>query len=103
MTETEHLLVCLMEEASEVAKECAKALRFGLDDVNPNNPGGGTNRDRIVRELADLYAIVQMLRFRSVLRFAPESSSAVGEKLDKVRRMMEYARERGTLDAKAGA
>lgn len=55
MNATEHLLVCLAEECGEVAKECSKALRFGLDDqvtLNPYGPRGTegpTVREKINR------------------------------------------------------
>lgn len=38
MNQEEYLLVCLMEESSEIAQAAAKSLRFGLDDTHPNRP-----------------------------------------------------------------
>lgn len=94
MTETEHLLVCLAEEAAEVAQACDKALRFGLDDGWPERKE--SNRQEIVKELSDLYGVVRMLRNRKVI---PERDdfSTVLEKQFRVVRWMEYARSKGTI------
>lgn len=45
-------LVRVMEEASELVKECAKALRFGLGNRYPND--GPTNAEKMASEYADL-------------------------------------------------
>lgn len=60
MDRTEHLLTILAEECNEVAQRCTKALRFGLDDIEPGQPM--PNRDRIVQEFNDLYALMEMLQ-----------------------------------------
>ena len=38
MTENEHILTTLGEEGVEISKEVSKALRFGLDDIDPRDP-----------------------------------------------------------------
>lgn len=104
MNEAEHLLVCLMEEASEVQKACAKALRFGLDDTyradnELNLPEWSlTPRQELQHELNDMRGVVALLRHYDIL---PELTSADdGEKsakVQKVQRLMEYARAEGAL------
>lgn len=89
MTREEHLLVILLEECSEVTKEASKAIRFGMHEVMPGQPL--TNRDRILRELQDLYAVVEMLGLQGVDRAAIELKKA------KVEKFMRYAKECGTL------
>ena len=84
MNETEHLLVILMEECAEVAKETSKALRFGEGEVMPGQPL--TNRERILHELNDLWAIVEMLGLQQVDRDAIECKKA------KVAKFMKYAK-----------
>lgn len=61
MNITEHLLVCLAEEGSEVTKDATKSLRFGLQDRNVLDPAGPTNVERLVAELNDLLAVADML------------------------------------------
>lgn len=73
LTLEEYLLVCLMEEASEIQKACAKALRFGLDRHWAQEDK--TTRLAIEEEVADLTGIVERLQQHGTLdriRFAPE-------------------------------
>ena len=53
------ILVCEMEELSEVQKELAKCLRFGMH--NFYGPYGSTNWERVVFEFADCAAILLIL------------------------------------------
>jgi len=59
MTEREHLLVCLAEEATEVAQAACKALRFGLDD--DRGSGLRTAHRALSEEMADLLAVLRLL------------------------------------------
>ena len=93
MNETEHLLMILMEECAEVAKETSKALRFGEGEVMPGQPL--TNRERILRKLNDLWAVVEMLDLQQVDR------TAIDRKKAKVAKFMEYADQCGTLTPNA--
>jgi len=47
-----HFLACVGEESGELQQEVGKAIRFGLDDVNPAT--AESNRDAIIREFNDL-------------------------------------------------
>lgn len=67
MNLTEYLLTCLAEEGSEVTKDSAKSLRFGLDDTNVLNPSGPANRERLIGELNDLLGVVSMLVDKGLL------------------------------------
>lgn len=105
MNTIEHLLVCLAEECGEVAKECHKALRFGLDDqltLNPDGPRGTegpTNREKIIAELNDLCGVVRMLEERGVLpRSCMLDTTAQTTKAFKVGRFMRYAVRVGALE-----
>lgn len=92
MNRDEHLLVILIEECAEVAHEVSKALRFGMAEVMPGQ--ALTNRERILRELNDLWAMVEMTGLQQVDR------EAVERKKIKVREYMEYAATCGTVDVK---
>lgn len=95
MNTQEHLLTVLAEECAEVAQNCSKALRFGLDDKHPKN-GNLRNRVLLDNEVNDLLGAIQLCRSAGIL---PSRSSPVriGLKQAKVRRFMEYARKVGTL------
>lgn len=56
-------LTCLMEECAEVIQTCSKALRFGIDDINPHN--NKTNRELLEEELGDLKYWIEHLSFTS--------------------------------------
>lgn len=92
MTEHECLLTILAEECAEVAQRVSKALRFGMEEVQPGQPY--SNRDRITAELYDLLAVAEM-----VMVFDSESIywKALEEKRRKVERYLEYSRECGTV------
>ena len=59
MTKEEHLLVILMEEAAEIQHIASKCLRFGM--LNSYGEGHPTNHFRLIGELLDMKAVVQML------------------------------------------
>lgn len=58
MNRKEHLLTILAEECNEVAQRTSKALRFSLEEIQPGQ--NMTNADRILQELYDLLAMVEM-------------------------------------------
>ncbi|TLP41073.1 MazG nucleotide pyrophosphohydrolase domain-containing protein [Arcobacter arenosus] len=59
MNREQHYLLKLSEECSEVAKECSKAILFGLDDFEPNQTL--SNQEKIENELADLLSVMNEL------------------------------------------
>ena len=87
MNRVEHLLTKLMEECAEVAQEASKAAIFGLAEVMPGQPL--TNRERVLKELNDLWAVCEMLGLQVVDRAAIEAKKA------KVEKYMDYARKIG--------
>lgn len=97
MNLTEHLLTCLSEEASEIIKDVCKSLRFGLEDRNVLDPTGPTNRERIVNELKDFMAIVEMLEAEGIIPLCWESYGDRDTKKEKVRKFIEYAKGKGSL------
>lgn len=60
------ILICMMEEAAEVQQRAAKALRFGLDEVQPGQPL--TNAERLAQEIGDLDAIIAMADTEGLIR-----------------------------------
>lgn len=98
MSPTKHLLVVLGEEGSEIAKECSKAVRFGLHDVNILHPDGPDNQDRIVAELNDLLGVVALLVERRAIPRGWYNQEAQNRKREKVEQFMLYAAAKGELD-----
>lgn len=99
MTTVEHLLVCLMEECAEIQYAAAKALRFGLDDTfRPDL----TPRQELRAELADLVGVVTLLRQHGALPpIDMDDARGADAKIEKLRKMMDYARTQGTLEGTA--
>lgn len=88
----EYLLVSLAEECAEVAQRATKALRFGINEIQPGQPY--PNGMRLMDELDDLLLIVKMLQDDGHL---PTSSSDIESKRQKVFRFMDFAEECGKL------
>ena len=95
MNKTEHLLVCLAEEAAELQQAVSKALRFGLSDGYPES--ATTNRHDIEREFIDLLAVMELLDDLDIVR-PYVTSDKLSEKKTKVCKWLEYAREHETLN-----
>lgn len=101
MNRTEHLLTVLGEECAEVQQRVSKALRFGLDEVEPGQ--ALPNRDRIVKELHDLFAVVEMLQERAILHACDgflldiTGREEANHKHAKVSKYLDYSRVLGTL------
>ena len=96
MTRREHLLTILGEEAGEVIKETAKALRFGEGEVLRDmihNPDRLSNRQRIVREFFDLLAIAKMLGI-----YEPADDWRITAKIARVEDYLQYSHALGKLE-----
>jgi hypothetical protein len=98
LNEIEHLLVCLNEECCEIAKECTKALRFGLDDYNAENHDDPLNRERLRRELCDLLGVIELLVARGVITDPHLDTQRIYFKKVRVAKFMRYAQNAGALD-----
>lgn len=97
MNTREHLLICLSEECAEVSQRVSKALRFGLDEIQPGQHK--TNADRIVVELADLLAVVTLLEREGAFKaHGDHFLDLVEMKRVKLATFMQYAAECGTLE-----
>lgn len=97
MNLTEYLLTCLGEEGAEIAQDCSKANRFGLDDVNILLPEGPTNRARLIAELNDLMAVTTILVMHGILPPEWQDADAQEAKMQKVMAFANYSRNRGNL------
>lgn len=93
MTKREHLLTCLVEECLEVGQRATKALRFGIEEVQPGQPFA--NSERIKLEYADLTAIYDLCMAEGLLR-APTSDQIAAKKA-KFLKFLEYSESVGTV------
>lgn len=93
MTLQEYLLDILAEEASEVIQRVLKSSRFGLTEIQKDQPFDSL--ERIARERDDFIAANEMLEERGFLR--PVDRDMVQAKKLAVQQYMWTSRERGTL------
>ena len=109
MNRTEHLLVIVGEEATEIsieapalrlAQRAAKALRFGLaerqpaiDGVQDSHPD--TNADRIMHEFADLCGVVETMQAEGLL--PPVDRKRIDAKRAKIEQYLAYSAAMGTV------
>lgn len=98
----EMLLILLMEECNKISQRCSKALRFGLQEVQPEQPVLLTNMIRILDELADQRAVLEILVEERVFDSEVVSSimckQSVDNKKEKVRKYLEYSKTCGRLE-----
>ena len=100
MNRTEYLLTQAASECNEVAHRITKAMHFGLDEVQPGQPGEPeSNAERIVGEYIDLLASMEMLIDEAALTMPNIGTvrSLIAKKKAKVEHFMGYARGCGTL------
>jgi hypothetical protein len=96
MTRQEQLLVILTEECAEVSQRASKALRFGLTDPAGTEPGQPyTNKDRLLMEINDLYAVIDMT-FGSEGPYL--SPMLIQDKKEKVEKYLKLSKKLGLLD-----
>jgi len=94
MTKEEHLLTCLAEECAEVAQRVSKALRFGTTEIQQGQPLD--NAARIMSEINDLIAVIEILQTVKVLLSGPDRT-AINAKKNKLIEWIRYSETCGTL------
>lgn len=87
-----YLLTCLAEEASEVAVRASKAIRFGLHEIQPGQEK--TNTQRLIDELTDLIAVIQMLGLERHIDLDARDA-AIRAKWEKIDKFYQYSRQLG--------
>jgi hypothetical protein len=97
MDRNEHLLTIAAEECAEIAQRLTKALRFGIDEVQPGQTL--SNRERLVQELADLQGALVMLEEAGLIVYpSPQNWRAmIYVKQEKIEKFLEYSKTVGTL------
>jgi len=92
MTRQEYLLVCLIEELSEVQKELSKCLRFGPE----HRYNGVSNLERALSELEDVEAIRALLA-KENLKLYPALGNKHVDKVNSTVELMELSRRLGII------
>ena len=101
MTREEHLLTILAEECSEVAHRVSKALRFGVEEVQPGQ--SLTNAERIKVEFVDLLGAWEMLVGAGVvIPVTSRDDDAINAKIGKVNLFLDFSVARGLVDGEVG-
>jgi len=96
MTRQEQLLVILMEECAEVSQRASKTLRFGLTDPAGKEPDQPyTNKDRLLMEINDLYAVIDMIFDKEGPYLSP---MLIQDKKEKVEKYLKLSKKLGLLD-----
>lgn len=93
MNRREHLLTIASEECAEIAQRLSKAIRFGVDEIEPGQ--NLDNTQRINQELSDLFGVIEML-FEDGLPLFVDHDLADAKKR-KVEKFLAYSAECGTL------
>lgn len=84
------LLTILMEECAEVTKRASKALRFGLDEIEPGKTM--TNAHRLGHEMGDLLHMIRTLQEEGVVTARSITEGVASKKLQ-LARFMQFPRE----------
>lgn len=96
MTEQEHLLTITSEECVETSQRCSKAIRFGMDEIEPGQEL--RNDERILVEFNDLVGALEML-FNAPIRDLIDPMKVIQKKL-KIDKYMKYSESIGTIKGK---
>lgn len=98
MNVKEHLLLVAMEECDEISQRISKAIRFGLEEIEPGQELNNT--DRIILEYCDLQAVIEMLQERNLFPYAESMRfpKRIMDKKLKLEKYMAYSKELGLLD-----
>ena len=82
------LLIVLMEECAEIIHRTSKALRFGLDEIQPDRFPEESNAIRLATEIGDLKAVVLLLEREGVLD-GERSFNAKVQKFQKLKKFLQ--------------
>ena len=102
MNRQEHLLSIVAEECVEVAQRVSKALRFGIEEVQPGQDL--TNRERILYEFADLCGAMELAGDGAKIEdIIVHLRPLIDAKKEKVEKFLRYSEQVGTLTSEKPA
>ncbi len=90
------LLLKLAEECNEIGQRVSKAIRFGLDEIQPGQ--SLTNRDRLVDELTDFIAATEYLIDEGIIpKDVPNLDDILDQRRKRIDKYLDYSRSLGIL------
>jgi len=95
MNVEQYLLVCLMEELSEMQQEVAKCLRFTKDHTYEHYDK--TNLEKLELEYSDVHAIIYMLRIYTDTKLSIDDKR-FEDKFTRTKALMKKSEELGALN-----
>ncbi len=95
MDDTQLYLTILQEECAEVIQIVSKIFRFGAEDWHPDDLYKVSNKDRLVHELVDILAVVDLLKENGFLERMRDDEQIKKLKEAKIKKIEKY-RTRGT-------
>ena len=75
LNKSTYLLICLIEECAEIIQRVCKAIRFGMDEIQPGQDLN--NLERISQEVDDFQGITTMLDTECDLRVLRFNDKAI--------------------------
>ena len=98
MKTTDYLLLCLAEECAEIQQLCSKAMRFGLDSHNPDDPERRKNIDKLKLEINDFLGVIEWLEGCDLWDGNVEENDLILKKIRKIDTMLGISRELGKVE-----
>lgn len=95
MNREQILLTILAEECVETAQRATKAIRFGMQEIQRDQPLN--NSQRIIYEFNDILAIMEMLKKEGYFVGDIIDSEAIIKKEEKIEKYLKYSKELGKL------
>lgn len=90
-----YLLILIIEECAEVIQRVCKAIRFGLDEVQPSQEL--TNGQRINYEINDLSCVIDLAAKEKIINQTIFFDMRA-KKVEKVEKYMNYSKELNILE-----
>lgn len=98
ISEEKYLFTLIQEECAEISQVASKIVRFGLLETRPG--GELNNLERIKEEIVDLLGVVSFIEQKlgvQLINNVPFIDDKILKKIDKIKKYMEYSRNRGEL------
>ena len=87
MERLDYLLVCMMEECSEIQKLCSKSIRFGLYDFHPER--NDSNLNELRQEIIDFHAVLELIEEEAMVTISQiHDRGKIGAKIRKVEKWL---------------
>lgn len=100
MNKEKYLLVKIQEECAEVSQRVAKAIRFGLKEVQKGQDKN--NLERLKEEILDLIAAFMVFEVETGIMFNDLEFEIYQDtmrlRIERVKKYMDYSRELGELN-----